>query len=262
MISYSTRSFATIAIAFQLALSVTVKQECSAFTASTLASPHSSALHMGPRRTHTYGFDSAAVFSQIDKDGNGKIDAQELRDYLVERGPYTEAVAKSIFERLDANHDGDLSLEELDQGMKKHNLFRAVVTPEPKTAHPATKFAVKPKPNNKKLKKAQQIQHYKEQAQRFFEKMDVNKDGYISLAELKEHFLVKRMQVIAQSSGLFQKEKSSQPKSSQFVAWHHSEAAIQKLFNVLDVNDDGMISLQEWREAFVKYPSVRHAFQA
>ena len=101
-------------------------------------------------------------------------------------------------------------------------------------------------------------------AQLLFQTIDADRDGSISLAELKEHFLVRRMQAVAQSSGLLASLKS-QPTTANMkdsvVPWHQSEAAVQTLFQTLDVNADGRITSQDLREAFVRYPSVRHAFQ-
>lgn len=253
------RIASTAAIAFQLAFALTLKNEnalCHGFALNTPSTPRTTTIpqQAHARRTHTYEQDSATIFSQMDKDGNGKIDAKELRDYLVEKGPYTDAVVRSIFERLDVNRDGHLVLEELEDGMKQHQLLRATTT-----ADPQTKFPIKPKKqqakrnNNKKVK----TQKLRDQAKQFFEMLDVNHNGYISLTELKEHFMVRRMQQVAQSSGLlFEKGRKQHTVSVQ-----HSEAAIQQLFQTMDVNHDGRITLQDLGEAFVKYPSVRHAFQ-
>ena len=179
---------------------------------------------------------------------------------MKEKGPYTDAVAKSIFERLDVNKDGHLVLEELDQGMKQHQLLRATTT-----ADPQTKFPIKPKTQSKsqqqkrnhKKSRQQQSKKIRDQAKLFFDQLDVHRNGYISLTELKEHFMVQRMQQVAQSSGLLVEKGRKQ----HTVSWQHSEAAIQKLFQDIDVNHDGRITLQDLREALVKYPSVQHAFQ-
>jgi hypothetical protein len=62
-------------------------------------------LYAHERRTHTYKtlqpVPVELLLDQMDTNGNGQIDALEWRNYLVGQGRYTDAVAKSIFERLD-----------------------------------------------------------------------------------------------------------------------------------------------------------------
>lgn len=217
-----------------------------------------------------------SVFAKIDKDGNGKIDRRELQDYLTSEGPYTKAVAQSIFDRLDENRDGHLVPSELATGMLEHQLFRAITQKKNTFVqhNPQETFALKqqqrhhqPNKQQRKKKKTSMKQwrnKMEQKAQLLFQAMDADRDGSISLAELKEHFLVRRMQAVAESNGLLASLKS-QPShtkaSDSVVPWHHSETAVQKLFQTLDVNADGRISSKDLREAFVRYPSVRHAFQ-
>lgn len=274
--TFTTTTRSLVATAAMLALPL-----CQGFspvgpTTTTTTSTTASALHAHARRTHTYAIRSAlkssnsprTVFDEMDKDGNGKVDAQELTDYLKEAGPYTDAVSRSIFERLDVNRDGHLELEELAQGMKHHKMFLADVRKDTKIPIKAKTHNNHKKPNNKKNTKRRRS--YSDLAQKFFDTLDANRDGSISMQELKEHFLAQRMQVVAQSSGLLESlkggKKSSNNKANKAnnasaeKAWHSSEAAVQKLFQAIDVNDDGRISIQELREAFETNPSVRHAF--
>ena len=213
-----------------------------------------------------------SVFAKIDKDGNGKIDRRELQDYLTSAGPYTKAVAQSIFDRLDENQDGHLVPSELAIGMQEHQLFRAITQKKKSVVqnNPEKTFALKQKQQqdnqqrrNKKSSMKQWRNKMEEKAQRVFQAMDADRDGSISLTELKEHFLVRRMQAVAQSNGLLASLKSSPSAEAKdsVVPWHHSETAVKTLFQTLDVNADGRITSQDLREAFVRYPSVRHAFQ-
>jgi len=218
------------------------------------------------------------MFHAIDTDGNGKIDAHEMREYLVSTGVYTEAVAKSIFERLDTSQKGHLQLKELQQGMQHHSLFgekevpnkQQVVVKDPQQTYVPIRNKQQPLQQRRNRNANQRVfqRRLSVEAQAFFEKLDANRDGFVSMKELKEHFMVQRMQAAAQSSGLFSEQPQEQPKqrttsedNKKAVPWHHSEAAIQKLFEVLDVNADGRISLQELRDAFVQSPTVRHVFQ-
>ena len=67
--------------------------------------------------------DADAVFSVIDKDGNGSISADELTTHLVSCGYKPEAV-KKIFATLDTDGDGELSREELRAGMVNYTPLR------------------------------------------------------------------------------------------------------------------------------------------
>jgi len=272
-------------------------------TTTTPPSPAAASRTFSSRSSQPSSAGTAAksVFSVIDKDGNGKIDRNELSEYLTRQGPYTKAVAQSIFDRLDANHDGHLVLEELVIGMNDHQLFSAIGSSSKQKevstiasnkkivkmiANPQKSFAVSTKRNNNSSnnntvpnkKNATNMKQWRQKieqkANAFFRTMDADNDGTISLLELQEHFLIQRMQAVAQSTGLLESLKSKQQPSKKVannhdhhhhsngvVPWHHSEAAITNLFRTLDVNQDGRITCQDLKEAFVRYPSVRHAFQ-
>lgn len=286
------KSFSTTAMALLIAAAVptSVHGFTTATSPFTTASSvrSASALMAVPRRVHTVVNKNQnaaqSVFAKIDTDGNGKIDKKELLQYLTSEGPYTTAVAQSIFERLDANQDGHLVLAELVTGMKEHHLFGAIATSKSKeqptkkinvVANPKNTFAVvqKPMANNdgKKASMKQWRSRVEQKANKFFQMIDADRDGSISITELKEHFLVKRMQAVAKSSGLLAslrssddvttETSSSSSKKASDVPWHHSETAIQTLYQTLDVNSDGRITSEDLRKAFVQYPSVRHAFQ-
>ncbi|CAB9518429.1 expressed unknown protein [Seminavis robusta] len=232
-------------------------------TSTAVASMVTTAAHV--RRAHSYEESPSTVFDRMDKDGNGKVDAQEMRDYLVDTGVCTDAVAKSIFSRL--SRHGHVDVKQLECAMTQHNLLRQQQPPAQVTFPIQTKTVVKNNNNNNKRRnnKTDKIKMYHQQAKQFFEALDVNRDGFISLQELQQHFIVKRMELVAQkSSGLFadNAKKHKSVKRPDLLLAEYSEAALQKLFQTIDMNADGRISLQDLREAFVRYPSVRHAFQS
>jgi len=67
--------------------------------------------------------DGDAVFSCIDKDGNGEITQEELTEHLTSSGYTPEAVGK-IFEKLDTDKSGTLSREELKAGLRNYTPLR------------------------------------------------------------------------------------------------------------------------------------------
>jgi Ca2+-binding EF-hand superfamily protein len=253
--------------------------------------------------------DAETIFSQMDADGNGLVSKRELRNYLVEQsqGAYTPAVIDSIFARLDNNHDGTLSLEEFQHGMQQYAPIhregpRASRAATPKTnrnkskhhrnkpksssssRNPAKVVAVKEAGRRQQPKKKQQpsptntnsslskkeLHRLQKQAKAFLKIVDTNRDGSISVAELKDFFLLQRMKDIATHSGLLHapssaSEHKNHSKDSTLTAalmkhsTFYSESSIQKLFRVLDVNEDGRISSKELEDAFVRYHEVRQA---
>lgn len=58
------------------------------------------------------------AFSYFDKDGNGFIEPEELREALVEDGADTADVANEIFQEIDADKDGRISYDEFVAMMK------------------------------------------------------------------------------------------------------------------------------------------------
>ena len=130
------KSISTKTMAFLIAASL--PSSTHAFASTTMAAfsgvvapqpSTSTTLLAHARRSHTVTRNTnkndentvQSVFAKIDKDGNGKIDRRELQEYLTSEGPYTKAVAQSIFDRLDENHDGHLVLSELATGMLEHS---------------------------------------------------------------------------------------------------------------------------------------------
>jgi Ca2+-binding EF-hand superfamily protein len=261
----------------------------------------SSQLNAHARRSHTYKTrqqhqrqqhvpaEMSQLMDEMDTNGNGQIDAVEWRNYLVTvtQGRYTDAVAKSIFQRLDTRGKGSLPLAQVARGIRDHDLLSPVTMTTTTTAHsmgssnnanavaasntyaPPRTFTVKAKQpkrqqqnayDNNDDKTSQQL--YNQQAKRFFDAMNVRYDGFLSFQELSEHFLLQRMQQVARSTGLSSSLTTKQQQQRpDLVAWNLSETAIRNLFQMMDSNADGRISLEDLRHAFVRYPSVRQACQ-
>lgn len=242
---------------------------------ATAFSPSQAPARM-PGESSTAQLSAASVFDQLDKNSKGKVYAQEVCDYLVKMGPYTHAVARSIFERLDVQRKGHLLLEELERGIQEHNLFgtRSVPSMPVNDNGSETPLRQGTKENNKlyhqstmtaiggytkkhrRQKKRKQSTRYHQQAKRFFGALQVGPEGFLTLEQLREHFHLKRMEAVARR---LQSQGSALTKTT---AWKYSEPHLLKVFRIVDTNDDGRISLSDLEDAFAKHPSLRHAFQA
>jgi len=110
--------------------------------------------------------DADAVFSVIDKDGNGSISADELTTHLVSCGYKPEAV-KKIFATLDTDGDGELSREELRAGMVNYTPLRKA-----------------PGLGNYNAEFEEEI---KADADSLFDSIDMDADGEITDPELRVH---------------------------------------------------------------------------
>merc|ERR1712228_926897 len=110
--------------------------------------------------------DADAVFSIIDKDGNGMIEREELRDHLSKAG-YAMKAVDMIFDKLDTNADGMISREELRVGFLKYTPLREA----PGLGNYNAKF----------------VEEIHEDADRLFTALDRNGDGTVEPIELRDH---------------------------------------------------------------------------
>merc|ERR1711933_27901 len=59
--------------------------------------------------------------SHLDSDGSGDVDKKEFVDYFVTKIGFDEQLANDIFNDIDVNGDGDLSIMEYTKWKNKHN---------------------------------------------------------------------------------------------------------------------------------------------
>jgi Ca2+-binding EF-hand superfamily protein len=123
-------------------------------------------LCMGGARDARAHEDVDAKFQMMDKNGDGKISAEEH-----------EEGAEEMFKKMDANGDGKVTIVEMD------------------TAHEKMMGKAGGKPRMTSSEKIKVIDtnkdgvvsedEFEESSKVMFEKLDTNKDGYVTKAELK-----------------------------------------------------------------------------
>jgi Ca2+-binding EF-hand superfamily protein len=79
--------------------------------------------------------DADAVFQSADADGNGEIDASELKSHLRKRRRtftnFSDKAIDNIFESLDVNGDGKISKKELRDAFVKYSALRQAIGERP-----------------------------------------------------------------------------------------------------------------------------------
>lgn len=104
--------------------------------------------------------DALTMLAVMDLDGNGGVSPAEFGDYLAQYS-YTEKASQKIFSALDANGDGEISLEELT---RLASFASAAPAPE-------------------------LVEQVNAEADAMFDAIDINQDGSISSAELGGHLM-------------------------------------------------------------------------
>ena len=71
-----------------------------------------------------FSADADAVFSLLDRDGNGVIESDELREYLVERSGYGEELPTKVLRAVDVDQSGGIDREEFRKAFIKYPSMR------------------------------------------------------------------------------------------------------------------------------------------
>ena len=138
---------------------------------------------------------------------------------------------RRVFERIDANGDGEIRLEEFLDAWSTDPETAELLTEGSETAH-----------NGRGLDEADKLRH----AQDVFDKIDADHSESVSFEEFVKYFEVE--------------SKKRTPGKSQAVAdassLDFSVASLKTLFDMIDENGDGEVSLAELLKAWVSEPEI------
>jgi Ca2+-binding EF-hand superfamily protein len=163
--------------------------------------------------------DADTIFSVIDNNGDGSLSLEELTNHMRQAG-YADDAVRKIFRNLDKNNDGGVSREEFRAGLVQYSPLRSA----PGLGDYNKEF----------------VKEIHTDADYLFRAIDTDRSGTISVVELQEH--------------LTRDEGAN--RNNKYNYWSQAQANI---FKMLDVNEDGKISMKELRDAFVKYSALRQA---
>lgn len=122
-----------------------------------------------PGKRNVPAEEAVTMFALMDLDGNGKVSEEEFRTYLSQFS-YTPKAATRIFNAMDANGDGEISLNETQE-------LARFVDGNSRTAIPG----------GMRFGDAKFIKSVHAEADRMFDIVDENGDGEISSEELLTH---------------------------------------------------------------------------
>lgn len=179
-----------------------------------------------------------SIFDCVDKNGDGEITLEELKSHLVDEMGYSKKYTEYLFESIDTDSSGTISREELRFAFYNFEALSMYMT------FGMGGSEVTKRQSFKKLALGSGFEdNHKllldDLADLIFDMIDTDQSGEISQQELKEHF-DKVTDKLATNS----RDKATKQQAQEYV---------QTMFETLDTNEDGSICREEIRAAFEKY---------
>jgi len=190
-------------------------------------------------------------FRFLDTNADGTISGEELKNFLFRFG-YTEAAAQKMFQELDVDGNGELSLDELRLALKDYDPDEEdncsdddgeevdVLSPLA-TQLLALNSPAMPNTHSPRAHYQRQVAH--SQASASLEPLVQNGEAIRGLAEISFSFMD------TNADGTISDEEFK----NFLFRFRYTEGAIQKIFHELDLDGDGEVSLDELRLGLKEY---------
>jgi len=166
------------------------------------------------------------VFKSGDQNGDGSISKDELGK-LLSNSSQSNTTADDLMSALDANTDGSISKSESDAAIDKAGQQRHAQGPPPP-----------PPPADSSSSSSD-----KTSSNQIFDALDTNKDGTVSASELL---------AALSSKDSSSSDNSSSDTSSSSSSSSVDSSAVKKVFDAMDINQDGSVSKSELEAALAK----------
>mmetsp|Transcript_15769 Transcript_15769/g.32591 ORF Transcript_15769/g.32591 Transcript_15769/m.32591 type:complete len:282 (-) Transcript_15769:119-964(-) len=180
-----------------------------------------------------------SIFDCVDKNGDGEITLEELKEHLVDEMGYTKEYTEYLYESIDTDSNGSISREELRFAFYNFEALSMYMTFGLGGAD------VTKRSSFEKLALAESTGEDRSKlllddlAGLIFDMIDTDSSGEISKDELRDHFAL-----VTEKLATNAKDKATKAQAEEYV---------QTMFDTLDTNDDGNICREEIRAAFEKY---------
>ena len=181
-----------------------------------------------------------AIYDSIDLNQDGSISNEELLRHLIETMGYSEDSAKSLFQVLDIDANGEISREEMKFAFSNYGavaLYLALGLGGGEET--STMYSQRIKEITKRNSAADPDSSNKlflnDLSDLIFDMIDTDQSGEITTQELREHF-----EKVTTVGG----EHADIARAKEYV---------ETIFQVLDLNADGVIEREEMRDAFQQY---------
>mmetsp|Transcript_14465 Transcript_14465/g.36314 ORF Transcript_14465/g.36314 Transcript_14465/m.36314 type:complete len:282 (-) Transcript_14465:344-1189(-) len=180
-----------------------------------------------------------SIFDCVDKNGDGEITLEELKEHLVGEMGYTKEYTEYLYESIDTDSNGSISREELRFAFYNFEALSMYMTfglggadMTQRSSFKKLALAESTGQDNAKLL-------LDDLAELIFDMIDTDSSGEISKEELRDHFAL-----VTEKLATNAKDKATKEQAEEYV---------QTMFDTLDTNDDGNICREEIRAAFEKY---------
>ena len=188
-----------------------------------------------------------SIFDCVDKNGDGEITLEELQEHLVDEMGYTKKYTEYLFESIDTDSNGSISLEELRFAFYNFEALSMYMTFGMGGAD------MTQRPSFKKLALQSAQQYYDaDSSENSSSKLllDDLADLIFDMIDIDQSGEITRKELEVHFEGVTEKlSKNSKDKATQQQAQEY----VQTMFETLDLDENGTICREEIRAAFEKY---------